>query len=305
VVENKDLSPTTKKNYRESIAALCKRASMETCDFSKFVLDKKNISMIGKWYTNPSSQKMHFTTILGLFRHNPVFKEAHKEVYDAWYDAFQKAHAKVVDRYESNEPSERQKEGYVPYEKIIQVRDGLDTGDIRKLLLDMYTYIKPMRCEYARIALYRNKVPMTGTVEPNYILIKGQNGKLIINKYKTAKTLGMYELDVPSEVMKDLLKSLETDSRDWLFVKKDKTPFSTNMYTQWTTKIFRDLFKKPLTVALIRHAYINTIDFNTMSIKDKREIANSMGQQSVETQDRYRLLFDTKKEACECDCKAK
>ena len=69
-------------------------------------------------------------------------------------------------------------------------------------------------------------------------------------------------------------------------------------------RVFSSIFKRPMTVALIRHAYINTIDFNTLSIKDKKEIATSMGH-TIETQDSYRLLFDDKKAECDCVCTAK
>ena len=47
-----------------------------------------------------------------------------------------------------------------------------------------------------------------------------------------------------------------------------------NTYTKWCNRVLERLFGRALTVSLIRHAYINTLDFNKLTIKEKEEIAN-------------------------------
>jgi hypothetical protein len=101
--------------------------------------------------------------------------------------------------------------------------------------------------------------------------------------------------------MTDLLKSLESHDRKWLFVNTRGEPYTHLRYTEWTICVFKRLFGRPLTVALIRHSFINEIDFNNISIKEKKEIAESMGH-TMETQDRYRLLFDKKDAAYAKQC---
>jgi hypothetical protein len=298
---NADLSPVTKRNYHDRIRAISNRADEK--DLLKIILSPdKYIPLMRKWYPLATSHKIHYTAILSLFRYNPEFKEKNKAVHEKWVKAFREADDAVNERYETNKPTDRQVEGYVPYEKLIEVRDSLPAGHIHRLLLDMYTLIKPMRCEYARVAIYRGKVP--DKPDPNYINIHGKKANLVLTHFKTRKHHDAYDIELPKELVADLLKSLEDQPREWLFVNTRNEPYTPTIYTQWTSRVFLKLFKKPLTVSLIRHSYINTIDFNTLSIKEKKEIATSMGH-TVETQDRYRLLFTDKQQDCDCKCEAK
>lgn len=296
IEDNADLSPTSKINYRNLTNAIKNKAGVP---INIVIQDpKKYIPLLKKWYIKQASLKSALVALLVLFRYNPAYKETNIKLYDAWKKVFEETKTAVEQRYDENAPSKRQEEGYVSYEEILRVRDSQPVGDIQRLLLDMYTHLKPMRCEYARVALYRGKVGP----EPNYILLRGKTGgTLVIQQYKTKKTHGTQEFDLPIEIMTDLHKSLEADPRDWLFVNTRHEPYSRNLYVQWTLRVFKKLFGKPLSVALIRHSYINTLDFNTLTIKDKKAIATSMGHE-VATQDRYRLIFTDKSSHCTCDC---
>lgn len=298
---NSDLSPVTKRNYHDRINAILKKA--ECTDIMEVILKPdKYIPLMKKWYPLATSHKIHYTAVLSLFRYNPDFKNEHIKDHEKWVKAFRAADEEVNERYETNEPTKRQVEGYVPYEEIVKVRDSLPEGDIRRLLLDMYTHLRPMRCEYARIAIYTKKAPEKP--EANHIILNGKKARLILTHFKTRKHHDAYDLELPQPLVKDLLKSLDETPREWLFVGTKGEPYTPTLYTQWTSRVFKSLFNKPLTVSLIRHAYINTIDFNTLSIKEKKEIATSMGH-TVETQDRYRLIFTDKEQECNCECATK
>lgn len=296
------LSPKSKSSYTELVKAIQNRAE----DSIENVVNepKKYIPLFKKWYTKQTTLKSQFTTILTLFKYNKSYKDEHMKIYDVWLEAFTAAKAIVDNRYETNKPTERQTNGYVPYETIIKARDALPVGHMHRLLLGMYTYLRPMRCEYARVAIYRTRVPAEEVREPNYILLTRGGAKLIIEFFKTRKHHDAFDIKLPDELYKDLKQSLEEVPRDWLFVNSNGEPYTSNLYTKWTMRVFTSIFKRPLTVALIRHAFINTIDFNTLSIKEKKEIATSMGH-TIETQDRYRLLFDDKKAECDCVCTVK
>lgn len=302
IENNENLSAITKRNYADRIRAMVSRAGDNKTIMDIVMNPDTYIPLLHSWYPLATSFKMNATAVLALFRYNPKFKDKHKAIHEKWGKAFHEADQKVNMRYEENKPTERQAEGYVPYEKIIEVRDKLPEGHIHRLLLDMYTHIRPMRCEYSRVAIYRTRTP--ATPEPNYILIQGRRGKMILRHFKTRKHHDEYNIDLPAPIMNDLLKSLEDNPREWLFANTRGEPYTTTLYTQWTIRTFKTLFGKPLTVSLIRHSYINTIDFNTLSIREKKDIATSMGH-TMETQDRYRLIFDDKNAECDCTCKAK
>jgi hypothetical protein len=296
---NPDLSPITKQNYRDRLRAILNHVDGKTIDHV-LLHPTTYIPLLRKWYPLATSHKIHFTALLALFKYNPKYREAHREAHEAWVKAFRDADQEVNDRYEKNEPTDRQVAGFVPYGQIIEAREALPSGHIHRLLLGMYTHLRPMRCEYARVAIYYGRVP-AGAPEPNYILIKGKTVHMILRHFKTRKHHEAYEIELPPPLVDDLVVSLEKEPRAWLFANAKGSYYSTSAYTHWTTRVFQKLFNKPLTVALIRHSFINTLDFNTISIQEKKIIARSMGHTS-ETQDRYRLLFKDKNGTCSCVC---
>lgn len=303
IYASSELSDKTKQNYRDYFSALNTRSNgVALSDVA--TNPSKYIPLFKKWFEKDTTLKVYISAIQGVFRYNPKFKETHMAHYNMWAEAFKAVKEKVDERYENNKPTERQEAGYVPLEDLIKARDKLEGNDIRRLLLGMYTHLRPLRCEYARVRIYRSKVP-DNNKEANYIVLKGKTkANLVIGFFKTRKHHDPFDIDMPAALVEDLHKSLESDPREWLFVDSRGQPYTSALYTKWTMRVFQGIFERPLTVALIRHAYVNVIDFNTLSIKDKKEIATSMGH-TVETQDRYRLLFDDAKSQCTCNCEVK
>ena len=294
---NTTLSEISKKNYAAKIRALSSRAEKPI----KYIITHPDvyIPLIQEWYPNPTSYKSHYSTILSLFRYNPSFKAKNMSHVEKWASSFRGADDEVNKRYESNEPSVKQTAGYVPYSEIVKARDELPIGHIHRLLLGCYTYVKPLRCEYGRVAIYKSRVPTDDTIEPNYILFDDDKATLFISKFKTQKHHDSFRIVLPDPLIKDLSASLEEVPRNWLFENANGDPFGSSQFSKWASKVFLKLFNRPLTVSLIRHSFINELDFNTMSIVDKKEIATSMGH-TVAMQDKYRLLFKNKE--CDCEC---
>ena len=297
------LSDITKRNYKDRVRALVQKANGKP--ILEIVMHPAIYGpLIKQWYTQSTSQKASFTAILALFRYNPEFKTKHMTLYDQWSTLFKATDQQVTDRYETNAPSQRQTNGYVPYEELLRVRDTLPEGDIQRLLLGVYTHIKPLRAEYARIALYVDALP-DDLVEPNYIFIKkNKTAQLVIRKFKTLKHHEAFDIPMPEPLMKDMMLSLKSRPREWLFTNTNGEPYSQSLFSQWTGKVFKSLFGKPLTIQLIRHSFINTLDFNTLTIVEKKALATEMGH-TVQTQDQYRLIFKDSKQECSCECKSK
>lgn len=287
-IAGSELSEISKKNYQMRAHTLEKKTGKP---LQYIVLHPEEyIAELTKFYPKNTSRKAHLSFILALFRYNPDFTCDHRKAYDAWSAAFQETHKSVIDRYETNEPTERQEEGYVPYEEIIQKRDELPVGSVERLFLGFYTHLKPMRCDYGSVRIYRDKVPSEKDREPNYVLLRADRAELHLGQYKTSKTYGNHEIELPKPLVEDLRKSLETMDREWLFVDSQGKPQSRNTYCSWTLRVLKKLFKKPLTVSLIRHSFINQLDMSKLTIKQKKEIAQEMGH-NVQTQDVYRLIF--------------
>ena len=285
------LTDNSKESYKTAFNIIQKRTGNVPLD-EVILGHKKYISQFRTLFTNPTTLKTIVTFILTVFRHNPAFKEKNEKAYDAWRKVFDDAKAKVEERYESNKPTSKQVKGFVCYTDIVAMRDSLPPGSLERLLIGMYTHIPPMRCEYARIAIYRKVVPKDAD-EPNYIHIRGKKADLILQRFKTDKHHKPFDIELPKPLVDDLLKSLADQPRDWLFVNSRGEPYTHMLYSHWTIRAFTKLFQRPLTVALIRHSYINELDFNALSIKERNDIAASMAHTRY-TQERYKLIFDKK-----------
>ncbi len=286
-INGSDLSENSKENYKMRAHTLSKKADKPLM----YIITHPEIYIkeLEKWYPKNTSRKAHLSFILSIFRYNPDLLCDNRKIYDTWSEAFNETHKKVIDRYETNKPSDRQLEGYVAYDEIIKKRDSLEEGSIERLLLGFYTYLRPRRCEYGKVKLY-TKLPPEKDREKNYILMDNNKAKLHISAYKTSKTYNAYEIELPDPLVKDLKLSLKNNARDWLFVDSNGDWQSNNTYCAWTLRVFKKLFSKPLTVSLIRHSYIDSMDMNNLSIKERKEIAQEMGH-NIETQQIYKLIF--------------
>ena len=283
-----DLSENSKQNYGMRAHTLEKRAGKPLMHI--ILHPETYIEELRKWYPKNTSCKAHMSFVLSVFRYNPDIMCDHRKAYEKWSEAFNDTHQKVIDRYETNRPTERQVEGYVPFADIVKKRDSLEQGSTERLLLGFYTHIKPMRCDYGMVRIYKDALPAEKEREKNYILIHGDRAVLCLGQYKTSKTYGNHEIELPKELFNDLKESLKKSDREWLFVDSNGKPQSRNTYCSWTLRVLRKLFDKPLTVSLIRHSFINQLNMSDLSIKEKKEIAQQMGH-NIQTQDIYRLIF--------------
>lgn len=288
-INTSELSETSKENYRMRAHTLSKRAGKPIMEI---VMNPETyIKKLEEWYPKNTSRKAHLSFVLSIFRYNPDFMCDNRKIYDKWSEEFNETHKKVIDRYETNLPSDRQREGYISYQDIIKKRDSLEEGSIERLLLGFYTYLKPMRCDYGSIYLYINQLPFEKERERNYIHIKDDTAVLHLKDYKTSKKYKDHIVELPETLLKDLKASLKKEERKWLFVDSKGQPQSRNTYCAWTLRVFKRLFGKPVSTSIIRHIYISEeLDMNKLSIKEKKEIAEQM-KHNIDTQDLYRLNF--------------
>lgn len=289
-IMNANLSSTSKRVYLERLKVLMQQ---HTSDLYTIVTEPtKYIEWIHKTYESDQTRKSYLSGVLALFRHNPGLKDQEKQAYLAWYEAFQKVHERIEDRYKRNEPTEKQKAGYVPYDQVVAARDTLKKGSDERLLFSMYTYLPPLRCDFNRVRIFKGHVPDgDAEKEPNYIVLANKDATLYLNEYKTKnKATAPYEKKLPEALVQELKASLDERPRIWLFLDSNGNPFHPKSYTKWANRIFARVLKKRMTISMIRHAYINSLDFNKITVAEKEAIARDMAH-TVGTQDRYRLIF--------------
>jgi len=304
---NAELSPVTKRVYLTRLRTILGETGKSI--FAVATNPAEHLAWVRGWSEAPATQKSYIAAILAVFRHNEGLKDQQPQAYQEWYAAFQEINGAIDERYKNNEPSARQKEGYVPYDEIVAKRDALPDGSDDRLLLSLYTYLPPLRCDFNRLRIYDAEPAATAKdaaaapAELNYIVLPrraagGANvALLVLGEFKTrAHHAEPLRKELPEPLTEQLRLSVHARDRDWVFTDRSGGPYSATSYTKWTGRALARLFGRPLTVSLIRHSFINTLDMNTLTVAEKEKIAHDMAH-TVAMQDRYRLIFKDQKEA--------
>jgi len=286
-IKNADLSVVTKRTYLERLRYMIQDTKTDL--YTILTNPKKYLDWIRNHSTSLQTQKSYISAILAVFKHTPDIKKTEQKHYYEWYQGFKEIHQQIDQKYKLNQPTEKQQQAYVPYADIIRKRDELEKGSRERLLLAMYTYLPPLRSDFNKIYIYENKP--SSYDHKNYIRLFDTTPKMILNEYKTVTKNDSFEKDLPSELVEEIKDSLKNEPREWLFMDREKKPYKENSYNRWVNRTLQKLFNKPLTISLIRHSYINSLDFNKMTIVEKELIAKDMAH-TVNTQDRYRLIFN-------------
>jgi hypothetical protein len=106
--------------------------------------------------------------------------------------------------------------------------------------------------------------------------------KLIFNSYKTAKTYGKQELEIPIQLQKILKKWISINPTEYLLFDSHEHQLSNIKLTQRLNK----LFDKKASVNQLRHTYLSnkyqsTIEQNKKMNEDFKNMGSSMAQQKV------------------------
>ncbi|KAL3130974.1 hypothetical protein ABBQ38_000297 [Trebouxia sp. C0009 RCD-2024] len=111
------------------------------------------IPWIKKQYPEVATQKNVVTAVLAALRRMPVMKKQHWQALAIWLRASKELEAQQQAQLKANEPSARQKRGYVDFRDVIRVHTSLAKGSHQRLLLAFYTMVPPLRCDLNRVAL--------------------------------------------------------------------------------------------------------------------------------------------------------
>jgi hypothetical protein len=297
VIIDSELSQVSKRVYIERLRTMV--AHFDTNVYWIITHPDEVLEWIIKKSEVLSTQKSYIIAVLAVFKHNEGLKIQLKKNYDIWFKKFTEIDEAITNRYKTNEPSERQLNAYVKFDDIIKKRDSLEEGSIDKLLLGFYTYIKPLRADFNAVRIYRKTeedsdgIPAENKRESNYIIFeddKENDVHLILNEFKTQRHHNKFDKKLPDELIKELKASLKKQPRDWLFVDKFGKPYvATNSYTKWANRALNRLFGKPLTITMIRHSFISSLDQNVLTILEKEEIAKEMAH-SRGMQELYRFV---------------
>jgi hypothetical protein len=222
----------------------------------------------------------YISAVLAVFKHAPQYINDIPESYvflRIWLGILNDNEKDIIIRRWQNKPTELQEArggSKLTLQDLINVRDRYDIDIMEKLLLAMYTMIPPVRADYYSTQIIKEgDVPQTD----NYIILKNGHAELVITKYKTSRKHGDIRHPVlPDELYQIIIKSLNIAPRTYLFEKNGK-PFTPNTFCKWSSSILQELFNVDLTLTIIRHIYITSLDLSKMTVEDKNNLGKLMG----------------------------
>lgn len=282
-----ELSEVTKNNYLQAIEKLEKEYGVHLLD----ILSQPTIYIpkINELSPNPTSVRSLYVAIMAVFKYDGDLKNILMPEYDMWVNEFEKWNEKYKQQIYSNQPSEKQKNSLLTFEEMRNKVKTLPLGSESRLLLAIYTMIPPVRSDYGRLKIYYDRVPRNP--ETNYIVLNAEEAKIHIADHKTSNTNGVILQTVPHDLFMEITEHLQFHpEKKYLFEGRNGEPFNKNSFVKHTGRRFMEIFGIPVTVNTLRHAFINHLDFNRLSIQEKENIALQMGH-SLSMQDKYRILM--------------
>jgi hypothetical protein len=260
--------------------------------------------------TNKSNTNLHnfYTAINAVINHSYEFTSqlSHKQLAELkkeWCKIRSDNQKPIVQRRLELLPTENQlqKGGtYLKYDDILKKRDSLPSGSIEKLLISFYTYIPPVRADYYATEIITLKQKPT---QPNYIRrISPTHSVMTLTDFKTKNRYTEITNVLPQELNDELVKSLEKSPRKYIFTNQTGQPFTRNAFTVWSKRILSRVFETEMTLIIIRHLFISSLDF-TMKPLELKKISDKMGH-DLSTQSNYKWdvsQLNTKESANEAD----
>tara|TARA_B100001123_G_C15248959_1_gene1002065 strand:- start:18 stop:920 length:903 start_codon:yes stop_codon:yes gene_type:complete len=235
----------------------------------------------------PATRKNVMTALMVLLKAS----DTKKGTLNKYQKYFEGLITDFENNYDNQTKSEKENKNWITQEqldkKIEELESKIDKFDMTKLtksqedtiqqhlILLLYTKIPPMRNDYAQMKVYRDK-EVKGE---NYIHLKKKI--IILNKYKTSKTYGEKQIEIPNDVVKIIRRWVDITGNEYLLINiRDRNPMTNNGLTKYLNKIFKP---KKVSTTLLRKLYLSEKYPVIHNRKDMKKDAYVMGH-SLETQ---------------------
>lgn len=269
----------------------------------KFI--KANISV------NASTIANHCVVVCKLFSVHPSLMSVQKEPYLKWSKLLQHYRLQETSATKQSEFNKRQEQNIVSWKEVqdmyceLRENGALSSTNLKTLmealLLAIFTGIQAKRADFGAVRIYETRdeamKEKANQRHENYIFFSPYP-MLVLNKFKTVKSIGAIRETLGKELVKDIQSSLSAFPRDYLFIspKTHKPYWKNNSYSAFVKRTFYNLFSRAMGVSLWRHIYIGAnVDFNAMSYKDLEEGAKLRGHSIEQELMTYRKFATNEK----------
>jgi hypothetical protein len=229
------------------------------------------------------------------------------DAHASWKELYASVSPQALEHYETSEPTEKMLASHVPWGELEQMRDKLITDSphsMETLMLALYTHLPPSRIDFGSTRIYGQRSgdppPMPDTPEekatPNFLVIaKYPDGRvkmtLTISAFKTKSAKFPRSVrQLPAPLVALVTASLVAMPREWLLVSpRTSQPWKDDhAFGLYMRKVLLRMFGKPVTANSIRHAFATALDMNSLTPRDKDELAAKMMTSGWQLE-RYRM----------------
>ena len=217
ILQDSELSDSSKQTYAQRLKAISAKLGHPINELA--MQPMTTLHWIKQEYPEVATQKNVVTAVLAALRRMPAMKKQHRQALAIWLRASKELEAQQQARLKANEPSARQKRGYVDFRDVIRVRTSLAKGSRQRLLLAFYTMIPPQRCDLHWVALLQcpasaatiSQDDVDTVKEHNFLCLPANRKKpaiLVLREFKTANSAGIWRRTLPMNLTQELWTSL-------------------------------------------------------------------------------------------------
>ena len=228
---------------------------------------------------------------------------ADKKNQDIWIKYLKELNQQKAELMKSGELTAKQKSAWIDWKSIVKLRKMVnrrvnltklyDRPFNRKdflvlqrlLILSLLTMLPGIaRLDYATIRIISKKKfdQLANQTAENY-LVTGRQQKIIFQKYKTFKTYGVVNIPI-AKYSRPLQRLLQRHVRylrenfpenDCLFLNQNLTCMSRNSLTKFLQRLFKEFFKKNVSVTMLRHIFL-TNKYDKKQLEEQAETSKFM-----------------------------
>lgn len=298
------LSSFTKKQYLKNLQTMTDKFFSQKVSIGWILTHpnefKRALQIYGKNHhgrvyktLSQASLEMFVRTLVCIIT-PPRSNGIYPDILKIWKGVEKEIHQPIEEYILDNKPTERQEKAFVPFPDICRIRDTLPEGSMIRLLISIYTMIKPLRSDFNSVKIYNSQPPTTE--QGNYIVLN-QTPRLVVQQYKTSEVYGKLETFLPKELIHQILLSFQMNPRQYLFVSHSNQPMTKANFNQWANRELKKVFNERFSINSFRHAYASRPEIQNMIRREKFEIARGMGH-SIDQNDRYRFQSPVVKRQC-------
>ena len=235
---------------------------------------------------NTKSLNLYYNTIKALIKHSR--DDSLLPYKGTWDNVAQVTDIELRTHTENHVVTDRQKRGMVKWTDVLRVLETLEKGSMEHLLLMTYKSFTRRQRDYSSVRLYKDVNDTIDALKCCYIHLnppENRNPYIHIGEGKTIKHYGIFESDIPLDLLDSINLSLKRYPRDFLFGDK-----SGDTFRQWCNETLRRILKnETVTVNILRHSHAEFIDSTPgIKVSERREEAKKMGH-SILKQLEYNL----------------